>query len=290
MGRAIHTDIMNILGEGNIKKVVVKPSLFADDYSAVFNIPLFMKKVLLKSGDDATLSKVSVDNSECPREILQFADNVYLLTSTRNSASREYVSISYHLRKFAISGSTAVDTLPSLLASFTYSTSEIDPLFGMFNDGSQNKPYAVFEIPKISGGYRNHFVEDYSRIFAVDLDSNKRHMLSYKAMHATAASENETCLVSLTIPTSTAHLMILENREMCLENVFQHDDLKKVDELNRMKQEYHKRFCTGTASCMNDTMFESVSSKDYPKYKLTVDMKGNVIKAEREPSTIFAGK
>ncbi len=211
--------------------------------------------------------------------VLQNNGESYLLSSQNYKAQGDYALRNYFIEK-DLTSKRSLHPESEPILKVPYSTN--DPgqvILDNFYDGNQNIPSFVFRHPFVTANLKS-LCMGYMPMEVLDLKSREKKELAPRTREIRAITQdNGNILIEATIPASIVSSLIKENRVGVLEDVFDKEDIEKVAQLNKKKDEDH--MCLGNRSCISQDKFEFAETEGYPKYKLGMDTTGKIYTAER---------
>jgi len=247
--------------------------------SAELGNRMFGWKVTLFS-DDFERGKIKIGPREWTVAAVQDGEKVHLITREFvRKDGPEYVIYKYLARDVTV-GNRVKSSSPAEIARFSYCSDNPKFVADRFFDGQQSKPSIVFSHPGETLGHNNSFLMEYNPATAIDLQTREEHRIIEKALAIDKTNLNGKVLVSLTVPASYVPTL-LERGADPLEEVFQESDLEAVARINESKDLEHASGCWGDHSCIPRGHFEMVNVTGYPTYRISMDTKGTIYKAER---------
>ncbi len=274
-------------------KGVVSIAKFGEFFTPLVNLPLLKKievlrgkKISLFNENKEYIGGTKLFPEEYAEAVVQDNGKVYFISRFHKETQGDYACYGYNLRNNLLSGKKIDKSLisrqePIEIFSESTACSLGEKIFGPVFDGKINLATMVCNGPGNHFGYNNSFWNSYDLVTAIDLNSQKRTEIIKNVAEMKHLNINGKNLISVLIPTSRVPSLIKEKNSNELKNVFKEKDLDLVAQLNKAKDLDH--MCFGDHSCIERSMFEmnTSSMKNYPTYRISLDLKGNIYEAER---------
>ena len=258
---------IKVKGKGKIKKASVNTG--------------WNKKVEFLGTTGQSMGKVTIGGNDSPIALIQEQDHGYLVSSRFIEGQGGCVTRAYNVRELSMNGKVNSNQEYELTrGSYTTSPGKTIVDF-VFNSVDRNLPAFAFSEADTQTGHEGHFVECYQPITVIDLQSRASKELTTMGARLGIVNDNGSNFLSIVLPASVVPDLIKASKSKLLEQVFDNNDLELVRNENEELELCHRPGCWGTHSCISPSGFEFVQPFRYPKYRISMDIHGNIYKAER---------